>query len=281
MVSIVLPVYNGEEYVSESISSILAQTYYDFELIIVNDASSDSTITIISKYAKKDNRIKIIENKTNLRLPKSLNVGFKQAKGEYFTWTSDDNIYEDNAIEEMVKVLEENKKIDVVYAQCVIIDKKGRKKRKGYASKIEEIYFKNCIQACFLYRATVDKVLNGYNEKTFLYEDYDFWLRAYESKFKFYFLSKILYRYRVHNKSLSFTKNKEISEFNISVLKKNLRRVGKKNIKLRATINIRISDLYKNNNQILLYWKYKLFGKAYNFSGEIMDKYNNRYGTGI
>lgn len=228
MVSIVLPVYNGEKYIRESIESILQQTYSDIELIIVNDASTDRTEEIISEYALKDSRIKIIKNEQNKRLPKSLNIGFSDASGEFYTWTSDDNKYAKNAIEEMVKVMNGNKNIDFVYAQCVNIDKSGRKKGKGFASNIENLYIGNCIQACFLYRSNVHKVLNGYDSTKFLYEDYDFWLRAYEHKFKFYFIDKVLYEYRIHRESLTTKKREEVTKMVIEVIKNNLKKVDKK-----------------------------------------------------
>ena len=113
-VSIVLPVFNGEKFIKDSIESVLNQTFKDFELIIVNDCSTDSTPDIINSYAEKDSRIKIINNKTNLKLPQSLNVGFKNAKGEYYTWTSDDNIYKENAIEYMASFLDKNKNTALV-----------------------------------------------------------------------------------------------------------------------------------------------------------------------
>ena len=101
LISIILPTYNGEKYIRESIDSILNQTYKNWELIIVNDCSTDQTPTIVDEYATKDSRIKIINNAMNLKLPKSLNIGFKEAKGEYYTWTSDDNIFKPTALEVM------------------------------------------------------------------------------------------------------------------------------------------------------------------------------------
>lgn len=85
-ISIVLPTYNGEKYLKQSIESILGQTYTDWELIVVNDCSTDSTQEIIDFYRKKDTRIRTIFNYTNQKLPESLNIGFREAKGEYFTW---------------------------------------------------------------------------------------------------------------------------------------------------------------------------------------------------
>lgn len=84
-ISIVLPTYNGERYLKQSIESILGQTYTDWELIVVNDCSTDSTQEIIDFYRKKDTRIRTIFNCTNQKLPESLNIGFREAKGEYFT----------------------------------------------------------------------------------------------------------------------------------------------------------------------------------------------------
>ena len=102
-VSIVLPTYNGEEYIRQSIDSIRNQTFEDWELIIVNDYSTDGTSLIIREYEKKDSRIIVIENSENKKLPASLNIGFRSATGKYFTWTSDDNRYLPNALQCMVE----------------------------------------------------------------------------------------------------------------------------------------------------------------------------------
>lgn len=92
-ISIILPTYNGQQYIGEAIESIIEQTFQDWELIIVDDCSSDNTLDIIRKYEKQDLRIKVIHNDVNKKLPASLNIGFKYAKGMYLTWTSDDNMY--------------------------------------------------------------------------------------------------------------------------------------------------------------------------------------------
>ncbi|HXL56803.1 MAG TPA: glycosyltransferase family 2 protein, partial [Chitinophagaceae bacterium] len=98
-ISIVLPTYNGSKYIRTSIESCLNQTFTDFELIIVNDCSTDNTASIIEEYAAKDSRIIIIHNAFNKKLPLSLNTGFDIAKGKYHTWTSDDNYFAPNALE--------------------------------------------------------------------------------------------------------------------------------------------------------------------------------------
>src|SRR5688572_20908989 len=106
MVSIVLPTFNGSRYLAESIESCLAQTYRAWELIIVDDCSTDETPSIIKSFEARDSRIRSIRNQKNLKLPGSLNAGFAEAKGALFTWTSDDNLYRPNALEVMVAEIE-------------------------------------------------------------------------------------------------------------------------------------------------------------------------------
>ena len=84
LVSIVLPTYNGEKYLADSIESVISQTYKNWELIIINDCSTDKTLEIAQSYAAKDNRIKVYSNDENLKVPKSLNRGFSLANGKYF-----------------------------------------------------------------------------------------------------------------------------------------------------------------------------------------------------
>src|SRR3990170_3452478 len=102
-VSIVLPTYNGEKYIRQSIDSCLNQTHENIELIIVDDCSIDNTPEIIKSY--KDSRVKSLRHDQNKFLPHALNTGFSNATGEYLTWTSDDNYYAKEAIEKMVSFL--------------------------------------------------------------------------------------------------------------------------------------------------------------------------------
>ena len=93
LISIVLPVYNGERFLRESIDSVLAQTYTNWELLIVDDCSTDNTAAIVHEYVQKDSRVQYYKNEKNLRLPRNLNRGFSLARGDYLTWTSDDNVF--------------------------------------------------------------------------------------------------------------------------------------------------------------------------------------------
>lgn len=205
-VSIVLPVYNGEENLEKSIESVLNQTYQNIQLILVDDCSTDKTPDIIDTYIKKDSRICLIRNKENLKLPASLNVGFRIAEGEYYTWTSDDNIYHESAIETMVNWMEENPIYSMIYCNVILIGQKGEILRKNKLPDPEQLLFKNTVGACFLYRSEIAHKVGEYDETLFLAEDYDYWLRIYqEGKIKH--MEQFLYYYRCHDNSLTATKH--------------------------------------------------------------------------
>ena len=200
-ISIVLPVYNGEKYLSLSIESCLNQTYKNIELIIVNDCSTDSTLEIANKYAQNDSRITIINNLENKKLPASLNIGHNKAKGDFITWTSDDNFYEHDALEKLLKGLLDQE-ADIVYSDFFLIDNLGNRIREVSLLGLENLIFGNVIGSCFLYKRDVFQKNNGYDETLFLLEDYDFWLRAILHS-KYYKLDQFLYNYRKHEDSLT------------------------------------------------------------------------------
>ncbi|MDR2529099.1 MAG: glycosyltransferase [Synergistaceae bacterium] len=204
MISIVLPVYNGERYLDESIGSCIAQTHQNFELLIIDDKSTDGSLAIARNWAQRDTRIKIIHNEKNLKLPSSLNRGFEEAKGDYFTWTSDDNFYEPCALSKMLESIYD---VDFVYSHYWILDENKNKKTRERPPKLycQNIFIINIIGACFLYKAEIHKAVQGYSPNLLLYEDYDFWLKAYTTGFKFKLVNEFLYTYRIHPNSLSST----------------------------------------------------------------------------
>ena len=209
-ISIVLPVYNGEKYLCESIESVLGQTYRNWELIIVDDCSTDRSPIIMREYGEKDSRIKVFHNKKNEKLPMSLNIGFANASGDYFTWTSDDNKYKPQALERMQAILERTPDIGLVYADMDYIDEEGNK-TNNISIDVENLFFNDCVGACFLYRASVAREIGGYQPEWFLVEDYEYWLRLAE-KHVIYHLSENLYEYRYHKASLTKTKRYRINE---------------------------------------------------------------------
>lgn len=228
LVSIVLPVYNGEKYLSLSIESIIAQTYENWELIIIDDCSTDNSAMIAKEFAEKDSRINYYKNEVNLKLPKGLNKGFSLSKGEYLTWTSDDNLYLPEALEKMVSTLK-SEKTDFVFATCDVIDADGKvveiiKAPKEYK---KSIIASNCVGACFMYTRKVYETIGDYNPDLFLVEDYDYWLRIF-GKFDVSNIEETLYQYRWHDGSLTSTERTEkINTVCEEVILKNVKTYGK------------------------------------------------------
>jgi glycosyltransferase involved in cell wall biosynthesis len=245
LISIILPVYNGEKYLEQALQSCLNQTYKNFELIIVDDASTDNSLSIVKKFENDDNRIKVLLNETNLSLPGSLNVGHKHAIGEFVTWTSDDNILKPNFLSSLYKsIISQN--CDVVFSDYDIIWADGSLKREHITGPLTKLIFGDIIGASFLYKMNVFNELEGYNRNLFLIEDYDFFLRA-SLKFKFHHLEENLYQYRIHEKSLTgkIARNKDYTARHEKALKMMFVDISSKINLCDKTIKL-ILDLYFN-----------------------------------
>lgn len=208
-VSIVLPTYNGSKYLAGAVASIRAQSFQDWELILVDDCSKDCTPELIEHLAGQDPRIRPSRNPVNQRLPKSLNIGFAQSRGELLTWTSDDNEYRPDALAAMVRVLRERPAVGLVYADATDIDDDGRPIGFRPAGDPATLGWSNGVNACFLYRRTVFETVGGYDPEWVLVEDWDYWLRV-SLHFQLAPLREDLYLYRQHKGSLTATRMSEI-----------------------------------------------------------------------
>ncbi len=212
-VSIVLPSYNGARYLDQSIKSIIAQDFQDWELIIVNDCSTDATADIAEKYAKKDSRICVIHNVINQKLPASLNIGFQKAQGEYLTWTSDDNISKPNWLEVLVQYLDANPDTDMVSANMDIIDENGRVFATFELQRrcMLTLSYKCNVGAAFMYRRSIAERVGEYDTETFCAEDYDYWCRiALNGRIDY--ISNNIYMYRTNPMSLSATQRPRVRQ---------------------------------------------------------------------
>lgn len=232
LVSIILPTYNGSRYIAQSIESCLNQTYGNIELIIVNDASTDSTEEIITSY--QDTRIIYLKNSENLGLPKSLNVGFSKSSGKYLTWTSDDNHYAPNALEEMLQHMRKNRKIDFLYCSGYKIDSDGKTIGQFATAEGWKLWKYNCVGPCFIYKRDVYNKIGNYDSEMLLVEDYDYWLRVYKI-FKMKRINEKLYYIRVHDQSLT-------SRYDSGEVYTALKRAFEKNITIRYRISYHLRD---------------------------------------
>lgn len=198
-VSIILPTHNGSRYLLESISSCLNQSFDDFELLVVDDCSTDDTPEILRSV--NDPRLRVIHLEVNRKLPGALNAGFEQAQGEYHTWTSDDNLYLPGALARMVDFLDQNPRTDGVYTDTfrLLDEKRIGRWHSGPSFHLTKMQI---VGACFLYRGTLWDRVGRYDESSFLVEDYDWWVRAWKSGARLKHLPEVWYEYRIHSNSL-------------------------------------------------------------------------------
>ncbi len=208
IISVILPVYNAGDYLILSIESILKQTFTDFELIIINDGSTDNSLSIISSFA--DKRIKIINNKKNLGLIDTLNIGIDSAGGKYIARMDQDDISLSKRFEKQVNYLENNTTVSVVATRISFINSEGEITGKwGDDTKYAEeksiryaMAFSNCIaHPSVMIRSEVYK---KYKYKTYQKsaEDWDLWLRIFADGKKIHKLDEELLNYRIHPQSI-------------------------------------------------------------------------------
>ena len=212
-VSVVLPCYNGAGFLAQSIDSVIAQTYPDWELILVNDCSKDNSLEIMQQYAGKDSRIRIINNEHNLKLPGALNRGFRDARGKYLTWTSHDNRIAPTMLEEFVNYLDANPDKGLVTACYAAFSLKTGEQLYEVHHPDPQLHLPlfNCVCYAFMYRREVLETVGNYDTTLFLVEDYDYWVRIWQ-KYPVGKIYKVLYYTGVGDDTLTLSRKKEVAE---------------------------------------------------------------------
>lgn len=185
-ISIILPTHNGGEWIKKAIQSVLAQSFTDFEFIIINDDSIDDTEEIIKSFSENETRIKYIKNEENLGIQKTLNRGLKEAKGKYIARIDDDDEWIDrDKLKKQVEFLNNNSDYVLVGTGTIIVDSKNTELSKYLMPQTDkEIRNSILLKNCFLHSSVIfkkDKAMqfNGYSEslETKHIEDYDLWLK--------------------------------------------------------------------------------------------------------
>ena len=225
LVSIIIPVYNGSNYVSEAIDSALAQTYKNIEIIVVNDGSCDNgkTEEVALSYGDKIRYFR----KENGGSSSALNYGIKQMNGEWFSWLSHDDLYYPEKIEKQVNYIkeyslykDENINKNIFFTASENVDENGKCIRKPNPRYIQSIYndvnsitdnkyliadpIKYCFHGCgcLIHKSAFDDV-GFFDENLRLVNDIDMWYRLYAGGYILHYIPEILVKGRVHSKQIS------------------------------------------------------------------------------
>lgn len=207
-ISVIMPVYNAGDFLTESIESILYQTYTNFELLILNDNSSDNSLEIIKQYEQKDSRITIINKETNVGPANLRNEGINKAKGSFIALMDADDIALPNRFEKQINIFKNNLEIGVCGTGFTFF---GSKKNKFIKHSQNHDAIKiSFLHSCGIGNPTVmlrKEALNGFefNNDYVPAEDYDLWSRLL-AKTKFYNIPESLLNYREHDNNISKTK---------------------------------------------------------------------------
>lgn len=206
-VSVIMPAYNAENYIREAIDSILAQSFTDFEFIIINDSSKDCTEQIVLSY--HDDRIVYVKNERNLGVAETLNKGLKLAQGEYIARMDADDVSLPERLAQQVSYLDANRNTAVLGTGIELFGDAIPTQRRIFAQSPEQMkmdLFFSCGLAhpSVMMRRQVICTLGGYDASFEGLEDYELWCRVVR-QYEITTLPEVLFRYRVHGNQV--TKN--------------------------------------------------------------------------
>jgi len=210
--SVVMSVHNNASTLKQAIDSLLHQTFKNFQLIILNDASTDESTTILTKSALDDKRIKIITNKAQLGLTKSLNKALKQVKTKYIARMDADDISLPRRLEKQLDFLEKHSDIMFIGTAAYLINDQekqiGLKRFPSDNKTLRHLILRYCpfIHPTWMFRRSILREIGDYNENFPFAQDYEFVLRLM-SKYQVANLPQPLLRYRVDSPTAISLKN--------------------------------------------------------------------------
>ena len=208
-VSIIVPMYNAEKFIGKTIESVLAQTYQNWEMLIMNDVSTDNSLAIVSVYAKKDERIKIVNTEKNVGVVKGRNFLIDLASGKYIAFLDADDYWHNEKLEKQIKFMKE-KNASISCTEYTRV-KENEEKINDVTIK-ENIFYndmlKNNYLGCLTVMYDTEKIGKRYFKELEKNEDYVLWLEIVKDVDIIYGLKENLAYYRVLDNSRSSNKVK-------------------------------------------------------------------------
>lgn len=206
--SIIIPVYNCEKTIEETLNSVISQTINDYEIIIINDSSSDNTMELVEKYKDKFNDIKVISNFKNLGVAESRNRGFQMAVGKYVALLDGDDVWVNDKLEKQRSVIESTG-CDICCTAYNFIDSNSQSIKKTYnvPNKIDyKMLLKENQIGCSTVVIKRSLLSNYLMNSRYSHEDYALWLRLTREGASITGINEPLMNYRILNNSRSFNK---------------------------------------------------------------------------
>lgn len=213
LVSVIIPTYNSEKYIEETLNSVLNQTYREFEIIIIDDCSKDNTFEIVKEYEKKYSNIVCLKQEQNKGVAEARNRGIKKSRGRYIAFLDSDDLWYEKKLEKQLKLMKE-KRVFFSYTAIEMIDEEGKILKEKREVK-EEITYNFLLKNTMIATSSVivDKLKYGEFQMPLRRsgQDYATWLQLLK-KGKAYGINEVCVSYRVRKGSLSSNKIKSIKQ---------------------------------------------------------------------
>lgn len=226
-ISIIIPTYNRARFVAQAIESVQTQTFADWEMIVVDDASEDDTPGIVAKQVAQDQRIKYFRNEVNLGISRTRNRGLELAQGEYIAVLDSDDIWCDmEKLQKQSDFLEQHPDYSLIGGAVILVDEQGSEIGRRQPPIADQdirsgLLLKNTlVHSSIMYRREAVKGLGGYDVKLSSGEDYDLWLRL-GREHKLANLPDYVVKYRVHSGNISISERLKTLRINLELVKKN------------------------------------------------------------
>lgn len=255
LISVAMPCYNNAPYVAEAIESMLNQTFTDFELIILDDCSSDNSAEVIKSFT--DKRIVYHRNEQNTGLANNLNIGLQMARGKLIARMDSDDISLPERLQTQVDFLEAHPDIDLCSCGMELFGKDNQvwiRESDPEQIKITMLFYSPVLHASSMWRrASFEQHNLYYRQEAFPAEDYDLWARAVASGCSLANIPQVLYRYRIHGEQVTKTDDRaklRNGQIQTEYLKKSLSSLSETDIKL-FTQNYIKQDLTNSTNSTL------------------------------
>ena len=209
LISIIIPAYNAEKTIDEAIQSVFQQTYQKWELIIINDCSSDKTEEFVKKYLDQNNKIIFLNNEKNLGVSATRNKGIAASKGEWIAFLDSDDKWNSEKLEKQVRLIKKNKMADLVFTGIAFINHRGLVSQ--YLLEVpESIGYRQLLKQNLIYCSSVmvkkELVINYRMQNDKMHEDYAVWLQLLKDGYHAFGINEPLLIYRVSENSKSRNK---------------------------------------------------------------------------
>jgi len=207
-VSVIMPAYNAGRFVEAAVCSVVAQTMTKWELLVIDDGSSDDTCRIVEKLAQEDHRIQLLRNEKNLGVSNTRNRGIALAKGAYIAFLDSDDVWHPQKLEKQLAQMEASG-ADICYCSYAIVDETGKKAKADYLVP-EQVSFSELLKENVIGCSTVllrrEALQNHCFGSAYYHEDYVLWLTLLREDFRACGCAEVLSDWRLIANSRSFNK---------------------------------------------------------------------------